>query len=60
MPIYKSIRIEEPVYRSFIVLQQPRETYSQLIQRLVTFYKTVSSAVKWSPPQPPESDRKGE
>ncbi len=38
MPIYKSLRIEKPVYDSLAALQLPRETYSKLIQRLVDFY----------------------
>ena len=59
MPDYKSIRVEKPAYDSLVALQLPRETYSQLIQRLVTFYKTVSSAVRWNPPLAGGEDKKG-
>lgn len=41
MPDYKSIRVEKPVYESLIALQLPRETYSQLLERLVKFYHAV-------------------
>jgi predicted CopG family antitoxin len=41
MPIYKSIRVEKPVYDSLVALLLPRETYSQLIQRLVNFHNAV-------------------
>ena len=41
MPVYKSLRVEKPVYDSLVALQLPRETYSKLIKRLIDFYNSA-------------------
>jgi len=41
MPVYTHIRVEQSVYKELYSLQKPHESMSQLVRRLVNFYRQV-------------------
>ena len=41
MPVYTHIRVEQSVYQELYSLQKPHESMSQLVRRLVNFYRQV-------------------
>ena len=45
MAIYKNIRLEERVYQELVRRMKPRESMSQVIERMITQQKGIASLV---------------